>query len=91
MSLRASFQSSISGGGAFTFSLVDVVIGSARVVSAVLHVLLQVWVAGSSGVNVTMILIKAVVVAWVSLTSANHERQSAALVWAPDIHLNVIL
>ena len=41
--------------------------------------------------DVTNILIKAVGVAGVSLTSTNHERQSSALLWASDIHSNVIL
>ena len=53
MSLRVSFQSSVRAGGVFTLSLVDVGIVSAGVVLAVLHVLLQVWVAGPSGVDVT--------------------------------------
>ena len=79
------------GSGAFTLSLVDVVIGYAGVILAVLFVLLWVWVAGPSGVDVTNILIKAVGVAWISLKSANHERQPAALMQAPDIHSNVIL
>ena len=80
MNLRVSFQSSVRGGGAFTLSVVDVVIGYVRsVVLAVLHVLLWVWVAGPSGVDVTNMLIKAVGVAGVSLTSTNHERQSTAL------------
>ena len=60
MSLRASFQFSVRGGGAFTLSLVDVVVGSVSgVVSAALPVLLQVWTAGPSGVDVTDMLIKA--------------------------------
>ena len=48
-------------------------------------------VAGQSGVDVTNILIKAVGIAGVSLTSTNCERQSAALLWAPDIHSKLIL
>ena len=60
------------------------------VVSVGLHVLLQVWVAGPSGVDVTNILIEAVEVAEDFLTSTKDERQSAAL-WAPDIHSNVML
>ena len=75
----------------FTLSLVDVGIVSVGVVLAVLCVLLQVWVAGPLGVDVTNILIKAVGVTGVSLTSTNHERQSAALLQAADIHLNFIL
>ena len=78
------------GGGAFTLPLVDVVKGSAVVVSAVLHVLLWVWMAGQSGIGVTNILINAVWVAGVSLTSTNHERKSTAFLQAPDIHSNVI-
>ena len=43
-------------------------------VLAVLHVLLQVWVTGPSGVYVTSMLIEAVGVAGMSLTSTNCER-----------------
>ena len=56
--LRVSFQSSIQGGGALTLSVVDASIGC--VVSVQLHVLLQVWVIGPSGEDVTNILIEAV-------------------------------
>ena len=49
-----------ASGGAFTLALVDIFIGSAGVVSAVLCLLLWVWVAGPSGVDVTNILIDAV-------------------------------
>ena len=73
-------------------SLVDVVIGSVgAVVSAVLHFLLCVQVAGPSGVDVTNMLIEPVGVAGVSLTSTNHDKQSAALLQALDIHSNVML
>ena len=75
----------------FTLALVDVGILSVGVVLAVLSVLLQVLVAGPSGVDVTNILIKDVGVVGVSLTSTNCERQSAALLWAPNIHSNLIL
>ena len=78
-------------GGAFTLSLLDVGIVSTGVVLAVLCVLLQVQVAGPSGVDVPNMLIEAVGVAWVSLTFTNHKSQPAALLQAPDIHLNVIL
>ena len=72
ISLRASFQSSVRGGGAFTLSVVDVVVGSVGgVVSVGLHVLLQVWVAGPSEADVSNMLIEAVGVVGVSLTS-NH-------------------
>ena len=92
VSLRVSFQSSVRGGGAFNLSLVDVVVGSVgAVVLAVLHILLWVWVAGPSGVDMTIMLIDAVGIAGVSLTSTNHDRQSAALLWAHDIHSNVML
>ena len=65
-------------------SLVDVVAGSVgSVVLAVLCVLLWVWVAGPSGLDVGPV--------GVSLTSTNYERQSAALLPAPDIHSNVML
>ena len=57
MSLQVSFSSSMRGGGAFNLSLVDVVVGSVgAVVSAVLPILLQVWVAGPSTVDVTNML-----------------------------------
>ena len=91
MSLSVSFLYAMRVGGAFTLSLVDVGVVSVGVVLAVLFVLLWVWVAGPSGVDVTNILIKVVGVAGVSLTSTNHERQSAALLWAPDIHSNGML
>ena len=52
-----SFQSCVRVGGVFSLSLVDVVIGYAGVVSAVLHVLLLVRVEGPSEVTVTNILI----------------------------------
>ena len=88
MSLRASFSSSVMDGGAFTLSVVDAVVGSAGgVVLGVLCVLLCVQVAGPSEVDVTNMLIEAVWVAGVFLTSTNHERQSAALLGAPVIHL----
>ena len=48
-------------------------------VSVGLHVLLQVWVAGPFGVDVTNMLMQAVEVTGAPLTSTNHERQSAAL------------
>ena len=72
-------------------SLVDVGIISVGVVLAVLYVLLQMWVAGPSGVDVTNMLIKAVGVTGVSLAFTSHEQQSVALLWAPDIHSNVLL
>ena len=90
-SLRVSFHSVVRVGGVFTLSLVDVGIVSTGVVSAVLHVLLWVQVAIPSGVDVTNMLVKAVGVTVESLTFTNHERQSAALLWAPNIHLNDIL
>ena len=72
-------------------SLVHVVVGSVgAVILAVLHVLLWIQVAGPSEEDVTHILIEAVGASRVSLTSTNHERQSAAL-WAPNIHAKVML
>ena len=92
MSLRVSFQSSVRGEGAFALSLVDLASGSiGGVVMALLHVLPPVQVVGPPGVDVTSMLIEAVAVAGVSLTSTNDERQSAALWWVPDIHSNVTL
>ena len=92
ISLRVSFWSSVRGEGAFTLSLVDVFVCSVGGVAlAMLHVLLQVQVAGPSGVDVTNMWIKAVGVAVVFLTSTSHDRQSAVLLQTPDIHSNVML
>ena len=91
MSLRVSFLFSVRGEGVSTMALAIAVVGSAGVVLALLHVLLWVWVAGQSRVDVTNIIIEAVLIAWVSLTSTNHERQSAVLLQAPDIHSKLIL
>ena len=91
ISLRVSFQSSLRGGGVFTLFVVDVVLGSVGgVVSGGLCVLLQVWVAGPSEVDVTKRLTDAVGVVGVPLTFTGHERQSATLLQAPDIHSYVI-
>ena len=70
----------------FTMSLVDAVVGSAGVVLAVLCILLWVWVVGPSKLDVTNILVNAVGITGVSLTSTNYERQLASLLQAPDIH-----
>ena len=92
ISLGVSFQSPVRCGGPFTLSVVDAVVGSVGgVVSVWLPVLLQVWVVGPSWVDVTRMLIEAVGFVGLSLTSTNSERQSAALLWAPDIHQNVML
>ena len=80
------------GGGVLTLSVFDVALTSVGGGLCVgVHVLLCVQVAGPSGVDVTNILIEAVGFTGVSLTSNNHERQSAALLWAPDIHSKVML
>ena len=72
------------GGGTFTLSVVDVGLTSVgSMVSIGLCVLLEVQVAGPSGLDVTNMLIESVGVAGVSLTSTNHERQSATFLWAP--------
>ena len=47
--------------------------------------------AGPSEVDVTNMLIEAMEIVGVSLISTNHDRQSAALWWVPDIHSNVML
>ena len=79
------------GAGAFTLSVFDVVLTSVGgVVSVGVCVLLWVQVAGPSGVDVSNMLMEAVVVTGVSLTSTNHERQSATLLQAPDIHSKVM-
>ena len=74
--------SSMKGGGALTLSVYDV--------DLTISVLLQVWVAGPSRVDVTTMLMEALEVTGVSLTSTNCERQSAALLQAPDIHSKVM-
>ena len=78
------------GGDTFTLSVFDVVLTFVGgVVSVGVCVLL--WVAGLSGVGVTNMLMEAVEVTGVSITSTNQERQSAALLQAPDIHSKVML
>ena len=80
------------GGGALTLSVFHVDITSVGgVVSLGVSVLLWMLVAGPSRVNVTTMLMEALEVTGVSLTSTNYERQSAALLWAPDIHSKVML
>ena len=58
MSLTVSFLSSVRGGGMFTMSLVNAFVGSAGMVLAVLCILLWVWMAVPSMVDITNILIK---------------------------------
>ena len=92
ISQRVSLQSSMGDGDAFTLSVFDMVLTSVGgVVCVWVHVLLWVWVAGPSRVDVTNMLMEAMDVTGVSLTSTNHERQSVALLWAPDIHSKVML
>ena len=82
ISQRVSLWSSVRDGGALAVSVfdVDVVLTSAGgVVSVGVSVLLQVWVAGPSGVDVTTMLMEALEVTGVSVTSTNHDKQSAAL------------
>ena len=54
-------------------------------------VLLWVWLAGPSGVDVSNMLVEAAEITGVSLTSTNCKRQSAALLQAPDIYSHVKL
>ena len=49
------------------------------------------WMVGLSGVDVFTMLMEALAVTGVSLTSTNHDKLSAALLQAPDIHLKVML
>ena len=80
------------GGGALTLSvfIVDLTsIGGA--VSVGLGVILWVWVAGPSRLDVTIMVMEAVEVTGVSLTSTNHGRQSAVLLQVPDIHSKVMI
>ena len=79
------------GIGAFTLVVVDVGVGSVDgMVSVGLHVFLQMQMSGQSEIEVTDMVIEVVGVFGVSSTSTNHERQSATLLQASDIHLNVI-
>ena len=92
ISQRVSLQSSMRDEGAFTLSVFDVdltYVGG--VISVDVSVLLQVQVVGPSRVDVSTMLLEAFEVTGVSLTSTNHERQSAALLWAPDIYSKVML
>ena len=73
-------QSSVRGGGALTLSVFNVDLTSVgSVVFVGVCVLLQVQLAGPSKVDVTTMLKEALEVTRVSLTSFNHDRQSAAL------------
>ena len=47
-------------------------------------------VVGSFRVDLISMIIEDVGVTRVSMTSTNHERQSAAYLWVPDIHSNVM-
>ena len=70
------------GEGALTVSVFDVDVdltSAGGVISVDVSILLQVWVAGLSGVDVTTMLMGALEVTGVSLTSINHDRQSATL------------
>ena len=92
ISQSVSLWSTIRGRGAFTLSVVNVVLTSVGgVVSIGLCVLLLMRVTGPSGVDVANMLIEAVEATAVSLISNNHERQSAGLLSAPDIHSKVML
>ena len=92
ISQRVYSQSSVRGRGAFTVSVVGVVVTSVGfVVSVGWHVSLWVWVTGLSRVDVTSIIMEAVEVTGVTMTSTSHERQSAALLQTPDIHSNVMI
>ena len=91
ISQRVSLQSSMRGGGAFTLSVVDVDLTSVgNVVLVGLHVLLLVWMAGLPWLDVTNTLIEAVG-SWRVLEFYHHEKESAALLQAHDIHSNVML
>ena len=61
------------------------------VVSVGTSILLWVWVAGPSRVDVTAMLTGALEGTGVSFASTNLDRQSAALLQALDIHSKVIL
>ena len=89
-----SLQSFIRGGGALTLSVFDVdvdLISAGSVVYVGVSVLLWVWEVGPSAVDETTMLMGVLEVTGVSLSSTNHDRQTAALLWAPDIHSKVML
>ena len=69
ISQRVSLQSSIRGRGAFTLSVFHMVLTSVGgMISVGVSVLLWVWVAGPSGVDITNILMESVEATGVSLT-----------------------
>ena len=47
--------------------------------------MLQVWVAGPFGEDITTMSMGTLMITGVSLTSTNHDKQSAALLQASDI------
>ena len=55
------------------------------------RVLEWVWVAGPSEVDLITMLMEAFEVTEMFLTSNNHDRQTAGLLWTPDIHSKVML
>ena len=82
----------MGGGGALTLSVFNVDLTSVGgLVSVGVHILLLMQVAVPSGEDVTNMLLEAVEVTGVFLTCTNHKRQSAALLWALDIHSKVML
>ena len=83
-----SLQSSVRVGGALTVSVFDVDVdgtSASGMVSVGASVLLWVWVARSSEVDVTITLREASEFTGVYLTSTSHDKQSAVLLQAPDI------
>ena len=71
---------------------VDVdLISAGGVVSVGVSVLMWVWVAEPSGVDVTTMLMEVLEITRVSLTSTNCDKQSASLLKVPDIHSKVML
>ena len=89
---RVSLQSSMSGGGSLTLSVFDVDGTSAGgAVFVGVSVLLWVWKVGQFRGDVTTMLMEALEVSGVSLSSTICERQSAVLLWAINIHSKVML